>query len=183
MAGLWVALLQAQGLPSAVGPLVVAALVVLCAWLARSRASFAPESLIDEGLLAVGALAMTAVALPSILDGWQTAVALSKKRTMDGPCRAQPWPARQIPMGSSLASMATGNLKAMAGQMVVAFTSTIIGLATGTSPTWWRPSGTTGSTKRSATSGSSRNAWPWNSRATHCRSLLVAWRQRRRRQL
>jgi biopolymer transport protein ExbB/TolQ len=37
-----------------------------------------------------------------------------------------------IPMGSSLASMAAGNLEAMAGQMVVAFTSTIVGLATGT---------------------------------------------------
>jgi biopolymer transport protein ExbB/TolQ len=37
-----------------------------------------------------------------------------------------------IPMGSSLAAMAGGNLEAMAGQMVVAFTSTIIGLATGT---------------------------------------------------
>jgi biopolymer transport protein ExbB/TolQ len=37
-----------------------------------------------------------------------------------------------IPMGASLASMAAGNLEAMAGQMVVAFTSTIIGLATGT---------------------------------------------------
>lgn len=37
-----------------------------------------------------------------------------------------------IPMGSSLASLATGNLQAMAGQMVVAFTTTIIGLATGT---------------------------------------------------
>lgn len=37
-----------------------------------------------------------------------------------------------IPMGSSLAAMAAGNLGAMAGQMVVAFTSTIIGLATGT---------------------------------------------------
>jgi len=37
-----------------------------------------------------------------------------------------------IPMGSSLASLATGNLEAMAGQMVVAFTSTIVGLATGT---------------------------------------------------
>jgi biopolymer transport protein ExbB/TolQ len=37
-----------------------------------------------------------------------------------------------IPMGSSLAAMASGNLQAMAGQMVVAFTSTIIGLATGT---------------------------------------------------
>lgn len=37
-----------------------------------------------------------------------------------------------IPMGSSLAAMAGGNLNAMAGQMVVAFTSTIIGLSTGT---------------------------------------------------
>jgi biopolymer transport protein ExbB/TolQ len=37
-----------------------------------------------------------------------------------------------IPMGVSLAAMAGGNLEAMAGQMVVAFTSTIIGLATGT---------------------------------------------------
>lgn len=37
-----------------------------------------------------------------------------------------------IPMGASLASLASGNLETMAGQMVVAFTSTIIGLATGT---------------------------------------------------
>lgn len=37
-----------------------------------------------------------------------------------------------IPMGSSLASLATGNLEAMAGQMIVAFTTTIVGLATGT---------------------------------------------------
>lgn len=37
-----------------------------------------------------------------------------------------------IPMGASLASLATGNLEAMAGEMVVAFTTTIIGLAVGT---------------------------------------------------
>src|SRR5690606_26150287 len=37
-----------------------------------------------------------------------------------------------IPMGVSLAAMAAGNLDAMAGHMVVAFTSTIIGLACGT---------------------------------------------------
>jgi biopolymer transport protein ExbB/TolQ len=37
-----------------------------------------------------------------------------------------------IPMGTSLASLAAGNLEAMSGQMVVAFTTTIIGLATGT---------------------------------------------------
>lgn len=37
-----------------------------------------------------------------------------------------------IPMGISLASMAAGDLAGMAGQMVVAFTTTIIGLACGT---------------------------------------------------
>lgn len=37
-----------------------------------------------------------------------------------------------IPMGTSLAAMAGGNLNAMAGQMVVTFTSTIIGLVIGT---------------------------------------------------
>lgn len=37
-----------------------------------------------------------------------------------------------IPMGSALASLSTGNLEAMAGQMVVAFTTTIVGIATGT---------------------------------------------------
>jgi biopolymer transport protein ExbB/TolQ len=37
-----------------------------------------------------------------------------------------------IPMGTSLASLAAGNMEQMAGQMVVAFTTTIIGLATGT---------------------------------------------------
>lgn len=37
-----------------------------------------------------------------------------------------------IPMGASLASMAAGNLEAMATEMVVAFTTTIIGLAVGT---------------------------------------------------
>ena len=37
-----------------------------------------------------------------------------------------------IPMGTALASLTTGNLEVMAGQMVVAFTTTIVGLAAGT---------------------------------------------------
>jgi biopolymer transport protein ExbB/TolQ len=37
-----------------------------------------------------------------------------------------------IPMGASLAALASGNLGGMAGQMVVAFTTAIVGLATGT---------------------------------------------------
>lgn len=37
-----------------------------------------------------------------------------------------------IPMGTALAALASGNLEAMAGQMVVAFTTTIIGIGCGT---------------------------------------------------
>ena len=37
-----------------------------------------------------------------------------------------------IPMGTALAALASGNLDAMAGQMIVAFTTTIIGIACGT---------------------------------------------------
>ena len=37
-----------------------------------------------------------------------------------------------IPMGTALASLTAGNIEAMAGQMVVAFTTTIIGLSAGT---------------------------------------------------
>src|SRR5690606_25331201 len=37
-----------------------------------------------------------------------------------------------IPMGTALASLATGNREAMSGQMIVAFTTTIIGIASGT---------------------------------------------------
>ena len=36
-----------------------------------------------------------------------------------------------IPMGTAMAAMASGNLEAMAGQMVVAFTTTIVGIAVG----------------------------------------------------
>lgn len=37
-----------------------------------------------------------------------------------------------IPMGTALAALASGNLEAMAGQMIVAFTTTIIGIVCGT---------------------------------------------------
>ena len=37
-----------------------------------------------------------------------------------------------IPMGTALASLTAGDLETMAGQMVVAFTTTIVGLSAGT---------------------------------------------------
>ena len=81
VAGLWSALLQAQGLPFLLAPFVVVALIGASASLARSRKAFAPQRLIDEGLLAIGALGIVALTLPSILDGWQTAVALTATST------------------------------------------------------------------------------------------------------
>jgi hypothetical protein len=81
LAGMWSALLHAQGLPRTVAPLVAASLIAVSIWLARSRPVFAPPRLLDEGLLAIGALGIVAVTLPSILDGWQTAVALAATST------------------------------------------------------------------------------------------------------
>jgi hypothetical protein len=81
LAGLWMALLQAQGLPFLATAFAVAILSGVSAWLARSRPTFAPERLVDEGLLAIGALGIVALTLPSILDGWQTAVALAATST------------------------------------------------------------------------------------------------------
>ena len=77
VAGLFTAVLQAQGFPFLSTPFVVVTLSGVSAWLARSRPTFAPERLVDEGLLAIGALGIIALTLPSILDGWQTAVALA----------------------------------------------------------------------------------------------------------
>ncbi len=66
-----------------------------------------------------------------------------------------------IPMGTSLASLATGNLEAMAGQMVVAFTTHDHRTAPpARSPTWWRPRARRGSPKPFASSA----FWPNASR-------------------
>jgi len=81
VAGLWSALLQARGLPFLLAPFVVLALIGVSATLVRLRKTFAPRRLIDEGLLAIGALGIAALTLPSILDGWQTAVALAATST------------------------------------------------------------------------------------------------------
>ena len=93
VAGLWSALLQAQGLPFLLAPLVVVALIGVSALLARSRKTFAPRRLIDEGLLAIGALGIATLTLPSILDGWQTAVALAATSTRQASVTLPLWTA------------------------------------------------------------------------------------------
>ena len=105
LAGLWSALLQGQGLPFIAAPLVVAALIAVSVWLGRSRPVFAPDRLVDEGLLAVGALAIVAVTLPSILDGWQTAVALAATSTRPATVDLPLWTAALILTCTSLGGL------------------------------------------------------------------------------
>ena len=93
VAGLWSALLAAQGLPRVVAPAGAAALSGLTMWFTRTRSGFAPARLLDEGLLAIGAIAIVALTLPSILDGWQTAVALAATSTRQAPDGLPLWTA------------------------------------------------------------------------------------------
>jgi hypothetical protein len=105
LAGSWSALLQAQGLPFVATPVVVASVIGVSAWLTRSRAGFAPERLVDEGLLAVGALAIAALTLPSILDGWQIAVALAATSTRQASADMPVWTAAFILACTSLGGL------------------------------------------------------------------------------
>lgn len=100
------------------------------------------RSLLPAGLRQLLAAFEGALAKGSLVDGGLEHLVLEREEQVRRPLNAARAMVRVgpslgllgtlIPMGSSLAAMAAGNLEAMAGQMVVAFTSTIIGLATGT---------------------------------------------------
>lgn len=100
------------------------------------------RGLLPAGLRQLLAAFEGALAKGSLVDGGLEHLVLEREEQVRRPLNAARAMVRVgpslgllgtlIPMGSSLAAMAAGNLEAMAGQMVVAFTSTIIGLATGT---------------------------------------------------
>jgi hypothetical protein len=77
LGGMLSAMLQVQGVPASLSPLVSATLIVVAVWLARARPSFAPEQLRDDAMLIVGVLGVSVAILPGVLDGWQAATNLS----------------------------------------------------------------------------------------------------------
>jgi len=76
LAGVWGAMLAAQGVPwwlavplAAIGP--------VAACLRARRPEFAPPQLRDEALIIVTVCALAVAMLPGVMDGWQAAVNLS----------------------------------------------------------------------------------------------------------
>jgi hypothetical protein len=77
LAGVMTSLLEVQGVPAVLSPVLAAALLALPAWLAHTRPTFAPELLRDESMLIVSVVALGVAVLPGVLDGWQAATTLS----------------------------------------------------------------------------------------------------------
>ena len=77
LAGLWVSLLEAQGIPLIAALGVALAVPAASAWMSRTREGFAPGVLREEALLAVGGLGLLVAMLPDVLTGWQTASAMN----------------------------------------------------------------------------------------------------------
>ena len=77
LAGVWTAVLDAQGLPLVAAIPIAALLPTASAWLRARRAVFAPPALVEEALLLLAVVGILAAALPGIADGWHAAVNLS----------------------------------------------------------------------------------------------------------
>lgn len=76
IAGVWVSVLAAQGLPLPLGYVLVGACAAVSNELVARRPGFAPASLRDEALVLVGTLGAVLAAAPSIVAGWDSATAL-----------------------------------------------------------------------------------------------------------
>ena len=77
LAGMLATLVELQGVSPKVSPLAGIALVAVSIWLARTRASFAPEPLRDEAMLMIGLVGLGVAILPGVMDGWQAATNLA----------------------------------------------------------------------------------------------------------
>jgi hypothetical protein len=83
LAGCWVSILRALGLPFAAAALVAAVLPVTACWLAGRQRGFAPPSLREEAALFVGVLGVATAAGPQLLEGWRAALAF-KAQPLEG---------------------------------------------------------------------------------------------------
>ena len=77
LAGMLAALFEMYGVSRNVSPVAGIALVAVSIWLARTKSSFAPESLRDEAMLIIGLIGLGVAILPGVMDGWQAATNLA----------------------------------------------------------------------------------------------------------
>ncbi len=76
LAGLWISVLQLQGLPFAPALFVAAVLPAVAAFLAARRAGFATPRLREEALVIVIGLGLALAMAPEVAAGWQSALEL-----------------------------------------------------------------------------------------------------------
>ena len=77
LAGIWISLLQVEGLPLWAAVIVAGAPAAVSAVLSHRKPNFAPPALREEAMLLVFVLAVVVAAAPSVIAGWQSAVALN----------------------------------------------------------------------------------------------------------
>jgi hypothetical protein len=79
-AGLWTGVLEAQGVPAVVSPIVALSVPIAAAMFA-TREGFAPAALRDETYLFVACLGIVTAAAPVVYDGWRAALDLNLQDT------------------------------------------------------------------------------------------------------
>ena len=105
LAGTLSGLFELQGLPVVVSPIAAASLLVIPAWLARTRPGFAPDLLLDEGLLALGVLGLGVAILPGVLDGWHAAANLAAGASRDAATMVPAWTLALLLSSTSLGAL------------------------------------------------------------------------------
>jgi len=85
LGGMLTAMTEVQGLHPMAATAAVAVLAATPAWLARARASFAPEVLREEALLGLCLFGLVIAIMPGVIDGWQAAANLTIEPATPGP--------------------------------------------------------------------------------------------------
>lgn len=91
LAGVWMNLLRAQGVPLPAGLAIVFGVMTLSVVLARRRPGFAPEVLREEALLTILLFGTAVAMLPSVLDGWSAAANLTGTPASDAEAAIPVW--------------------------------------------------------------------------------------------
>lgn len=105
LAGMMTSLIEVQGVPAIMSPVLAVALLAVPAWLARTRPTFAPELLRDEAMLIVGVVGLGVAMLPGVLDGWQAATTLSAASERTSAAAVPIWTVGLLLTASSLGAL------------------------------------------------------------------------------
>jgi hypothetical protein len=91
LSGMSLSLLRAASVPSLMAAAVAMALPVTSAWLSARRPAFAPPTVREEATLLVLIFAAIVAALPTLVAGWHSAVALNLQRPEGAPIAMPGW--------------------------------------------------------------------------------------------